>query len=234
MAWGPLERTPEQCAILDRLLAIRGPGVAFLDLDGCLIDNRSRQVTILRRYGSRHDRPELYRVSVEHFTDWTLPHTLRNAGLEGFEPWFDDLHAFWRRCFFSEEDLVLDHAMPGAVQFVRQLVENGLSIVYLTARDHPVRDGTLRSLELLGFPVERTILQTLDDLSREFHTYKRDAALTYAHLGEALVFLDNEPSIVNAYRETFPDAMTVFVDTDRSPKPVEPHPDLPVIRGFCR
>ena len=232
MAWAPLERSAAQSAALDRCRALSAPGVAFLDLDGCLIDNRPRQVGILRRYAARHGTDELYKVRVEHFQSWTLSVTLRSAGVQAFDGYYDDLMRFWTDAFFSSEDLYLDEAMPGAVRFVRDLQGRGLKVVYLTARDHTVHDGTWESLGRFGFPLDGALLHTLDDLSREFHSYKRQAALSLAHLGPPALFMDNEPSIVNTYRETFPDALTIFVDTDRSPRPDQPHPELPVIRGF--
>ncbi len=232
MAWGTMDRSAGQTAVLERCRALRGPGVAFLDLDGCLIDNRPRQVAIVRRYAARNGRDELFAVRAEHFEDWKLPHTLANAGLQNVRPWFEDLLQFWTEAFFSNEDLYLDEALPGAVAFVRSLQARGLQIVYLTARDHTVREGTWESLGRFGFPQDGAMLHTLDDLSREFHSYKRQAALSLAHLGRPLLFMDNEPSIVNAYRDTFPDALVVFVDTDRSPRPDVPHQALPSIRGF--
>jgi len=46
--------------------------------------------------------------------------------------------------------------------------------------------------------------------------------------------LDNEPANVNKFHDRHPDAQVVFVETDHSPRPDEPHSDLQWLRGFLR
>ena len=67
----PLFASAEQDALLDRIVATAVPGsVGVFDLDGCLFDNRPRQIRILRELASRESLPELYRVEARHFRDW--------------------------------------------------------------------------------------------------------------------------------------------------------------------
>ena len=64
--------------------------------------------------------------------------------------------------------------------------------------------------------------------------FKREALATIRLLGEVVVLADNEPVNVNVFREECPDALTVWVQTDHSPRPIGAHPDIPGIRGFVR
>jgi hypothetical protein len=43
---------------------------------------------------------------------------------------------------------------------------------------------------------------------------------------------DNEPTHVNAYKSSFPEARVVHLDTDHSGRPVEVRPDVPSIVDF--
>ena len=72
----------------------------------------------------------------------------------------------------------------------------------------------------------------------EIHTddteFMNTALNRIAELGQPVLFLDNEPSNVNRFRERHPEALVVFVETDHSPKPDEPHPEIPWLRNFSR
>jgi len=43
---------------------------------------------------------------------------------------------------------------------------------------------------------------------------------------------DNEPTHVNAYKRSFPEAAVVHLDTDHSRRPVEVLPEIPSIHDF--
>lgn len=238
----PLHTSVAQDAVLDRILdraraAGRG-GVGVFDLDGCLFDNRRRQVRILRELASQTGWHALYRVRPEHITDWDLRATLTRAGVpEAFlDAHFRVVRGHWFRCFFRSEYCVHDHAMPGAAALVRECARLGLAVVYLTARHEEMRAGTEQALRDFGFPTgrPRTALLLKPTFYGDDIAYKDEMAEAARTWGEPVLFLDNEPRNVNLYRERFPEALTVFVDTDHSPDPTEPHPELPRIRGFLR
>jgi len=81
--YAPFESSPGQDALLDQIIAhattAGSNGVGVFDLDGCLFDTRPRQVKIIREYASIHDALDLYCIREEHFTDWSLATTMRNA-----------------------------------------------------------------------------------------------------------------------------------------------------------
>ncbi|MCK6504825.1 hypothetical protein L6R53_15715 [Myxococcota bacterium] len=237
--YAPFATSPEQDAVLDRLRARPRPGdVAVLDLDGCLFDNRWRQVQILQEYAGHRDLPELYGVRVEHFRDWSLSRTLLQAGVDPdrVHALRDDLRAFWAERFFDGDYVGLDHPMPGAVRLVRALLGAGAHPVYLTGRDRGMHDGTARALARCGFPApgEAATLLTKPDPAVADEAWKADALGQVCAMGTPTVFLDNEPVNVNLFHDRFPAALVVFVSTDHSFRPDRPHPALPAIRGFLR
>jgi hypothetical protein len=63
-------------------------------------------------------------------------------------------------------------------------------------------------------------------------TFKEGALAAIAELGRVVLYLDNEPANVNVFKRVHPEALVVFVETDHSPRPDEPHPDLPWLRSF--
>ncbi len=237
--YAPYASSAEQDAVLDAILSRPRPGdQVVLDLDGCLFDNRWRQVQIIHEYAGVRGCPELYAVQAEHFADWHLDRTLAKAGLgaDRVAALHADLRRFWAERFFSGEYVCLDRPMPGAVRLVRQLADAGVGIVYLTGRDHRMHQGSVLSLRRAGFPTpsSRATLLTKPTEGLTDEEWKAVALERIKRFGRAVVSIDNEPSNVNRFHRELPDALVVFVATDHSPLPVEPHPDLPVIRGFLR
>jgi hypothetical protein len=240
--YDPLGYSEEGAALLAWIEArarAAGPGhVVVLDLDGCLFDTRPRQVQIFRELAAREGYDPLYRVGTEHFVDWSLRTTLTNAGLDAH--WIEAHHApiraWWERHFFTSEYVLFDHAMPGAAALVRAIHAAGVHCVYLTGRDEGMRAGTEIALSRHGFPfgVPGTTLLVKPDPAIDDTTFKGQALEIVAALGTVIVYLDNEPSNVNLFRRHHPEALVVFVETDHSPRPVEPDPTIPWLRSFLR
>jgi hypothetical protein len=240
--YAPLAWTEEGAALVTRIETIArttGSGhVAVFDLDGCLFDTRPRQVQIFRELAARSGYDPLYLVSTDHFRDWSLKNTLASAGVatEWIELHHATVRAWWERHFFTSDYVLFDHAMPGAATMVRGVHEAGVHCVYLTGRDIGMRAGTEESLRRHGFPfdVPGTTLLVKPDFTTDDTTFKERALEHVTAIGQVVLYLDNEPSNVNLFRRRHPDALVVFVETDHSPKPVEPDPEIPWLRSFLR
>jgi FMN phosphatase YigB (HAD superfamily) len=210
--------------------------VAGFDLDGCLFDTRPRQVHIFRELASQRDLDALYRVGPEHFRDWSLDATMQRAGLD--PDWItahsDEVRRFWFERFFHDDYMTLDHALPGGPGFVRACRDAGALIVYLTGRDIKMRAGTETALRRFGFPYDhdRALLITKPHFDMDDTLFKESALERIATLGNVATYFDNEPANVNLFHARHPEARVVFVETDHSPKPIEPDPDIPWIQSF--
>jgi hypothetical protein len=240
--YSPFETSPEQDALLDEIVSHAGTtgaqGVGVFDLDGCLFDTRPRQVHIFREFASQTGALDLYAVKAESFKDWDLGNTLRNAGIgeSRISEVVEDLKKFWFDRFFTSAYVRFDHAMPGAVDLVKRCRETGMKIVYLTGRDETMRAGTETALKGFGFPLDggECRLMVKPDFKTDDTEFKDAALKVIAGMGEPVLFLDNEPANVNKFLQRHPEAKVVFVETDHSPRPDEPHPSLPWLRSFSR
>jgi hypothetical protein len=240
--YSPFENSSEQDALLDRMIARAAQegtaGVGVFDLDGCLFDTRPRQVHIIREFASQHDALDIYAVQVEHFKDWDLGNTLRNMGVieSRIAEVIDDLKKFWFERFFTSRYVNFDHAMPGAVDLVQKCRATGMKIVYLTGRDETMRKGTEESLRGFGFPLDGgdCRLMVKPTFEMDDTLFKDEALQVISGMGRPVLFLDNEPSNVNKFMNRHPDSLVVFVETDHSAKPDEPHSSLPWLRSFSR
>lgn len=237
--YAPMEVSAEQDAALDAAVALAGPGaVVVLDLDGCLFDSRPRIIHLLRELAGRPGFLELYAVEPQHFVDWDLRATLLRAGVEAEraaalavegQAWFNE-H------FFRSERVLHDHALPGAPPFVWSLYQAGATVVYLTGRHEDMRPGTERALAGAGFPWARPRVHLLmkPDARTDDTQFKAEALREVRLWGPPRVFFDNEPANVNLFAAAHPEALVVFVETDHSPRPDQPAPGLPWVRGFLR
>lgn len=237
----PLHRSAEQSALLARVVAFaeaNAGAVGVFDLDGCVFDTRPRQIHIFRELASARGWPELYAVTPEHFVDWDHARTLRNAGIEAgrVAELLPAVREAFYQSFFKGEYVLHDHAMPGAAQLVWACYRAGLVIVYLTGRHEDMRAHTEIALGRFGFPWARprTHLLVKPDFSTSDLAFKGEALREVGLLGRPALFLDNEPANINLFHAAHPEALCVWVETDHSPRPDEPHPEIPGLRGFLR
>jgi hypothetical protein len=239
--YAPLSDTAESRDLVERIVAharrVGAGHVAGFDLDGCLFDTRPRQVHIFRELSSLRGWPWLAEVRAEHFRDWSLRNTMREAGIAEAKiaAHYEEVRDYWHRCFFRGAYVLHDHAMPGAAELVRAVIDAGLEVVYLTGRDTPgMRTGTEEALRRFGFPYDRpgATLLTKPTFEMDDTAFKKSAIEEIGRLGKVAIYMDNEPANVNLFASHFPSALVVFVETDHSPKPDVPGHGIPWLRSF--
>lgn len=240
MPYQPERTSPEQDRVLTRILRHAsglGPdAVAVFDLDGCLFDNRPRQVAVFHDFARALGAPELLAVQEQHILDWSLAGAMRQAGVSEdrvqelrrpFTDWF-------REHFFSGRHVGLDRAMPGAVRLVDSVVAQGVAPVFLTGRIGPMRASTERALRRAGFPLrpDASNLLVKPDHGVSDTDFKQSALRRIRTMGRPGLFLDNEPGNLNMFIAQHPDALVVWLRTDHSPKAPPVHERALGIDGF--
>ena len=198
--------------------------LVVLDLDGTLYNGNPRTLRILQEFAHQHARryPELAReidrLSVADLA-YRVRDTLTGAGVR--DPGaIAAVEAFWFERFFTNEYVVYDLPTPGAVEFVRAIHAAGAVPTYLTGRDAPnMLMGTVRSLQRDGFPVGTvdTRLVLKDAFETPDEPYKRSIIKHLQATGEVVGVFDNEPGLCNLFREAFPEAVVVWLDTVCAP-----------------
>lgn len=230
----PVDQPAILLAALARARAAGPAGIAALDLDSTLLDNRPRQAAILRDYGRAAGVPALRGAGPQHFTSWDLSQALRNAGLveEEARRHAGLFRAFWDERFFTNRYCELDVPVPGAPEFVRALARTGIRIVYVTGRPATMRPGTLHVLRAFGFPRPdggRVVLLMKPGDALRDDAWKAIAREEVEGRGTPVLALDNEPAHVNAYARAWPRALAIHVDTDHSGRPVAVDPSVPSV-----
>jgi hypothetical protein len=208
--------------VLDEVLArVRdeagdGDGVApivVFDLDDTLFDTRWRTRSTLRDFGDQYGDDRLSSLAVDDVR-WDLADTLRAAGLSAAEVRGSEGRAAesFERPHLS--DYELDHAFPGAVDFVKAVQAAGGRVAYVTGRSDSRRQVSEDVLARAGFPVQGTLRYFRPASSASIPAYKgrvtRDELPRY---GVVVACIDNEPANCNAFRYAAPRAVQVFFDS---------------------
>ncbi|MFK7930553.1 MAG: hypothetical protein AB8H79_20365 [Myxococcota bacterium] len=213
-------------------------GVVALDLDGCLFDNRHRQVRIARVWADQSDDVRLSKLSIDDFQDWSFLNTLAGLGIDPAEAnrIFEAFQPFWVQAFFSDDYVCHDLPAPGASRFARDVAATGARVTYLTGRGHAQRPSTLDNLRRYGFPIddEGVALMTKPSEQMGDAEWKRMGFAALSLESQVVGFVDNEPIHVRYAAETFPDAAVVWTQTDHSPGAEPPGESVLRIRGFLR
>lgn len=232
-------RTPDEVLseLSERVKALHQEGIRFpvivYDLDATLFDNRPRVLKILENTLAQPEAEKLpaevvaavRRIQREGL-QYRLTDTLQAHGVTDPDllTWFQ---GEWHKRFFTNEYVVYDEPMAGAVEFVNRLHGLGSCSVYLTGRDTPgMRTGTLTSLSKWGFPEPdggTCHLITKPTFEQPDPEFKQDAIEQIRGLGTVAGVFDNEPKPLNVVARAFPEALIYFLDTMHSPdiEPVE-------------
>ncbi len=238
-AFGSRVVAAEQTRILRRALEALRPNrpAAAFDLDSTLLMNQVRQARIIREFGEAHGDPRLARCPPEAIVSWDLRDSARFCGLsvDESEKVYPGLKDFWRERFFTSAYCRDDLPVAGASDYLSRVLERGGEILYITGRHQEMGDGTVESFRRAGFPlpdggrVQLWLKPAPADDDDRWKEICHDRLLSLR--GIACAF-DNEPTHVNAYKRSFPDAAIVHLDTDHSRRPVDVLPSIPSIADF--
>ncbi len=213
--------------LIDKVQAALAAGhepLVVLDLDGTLYNNTPRTLRILQEFAHLHGRrlPDFLRV-VDRLPAGSLKYrvadTLAAAGIKD-EALVEEVERFWFERFFTNDYVLHDLPVAGAVEFVRALYERGAVPVYLTGRDAPnMLLGTVKALQRDGFPVGTVDTHVIlkDKFERRDEEYKRSVVEHLRRVGAVVGVFDNEPGLCNLFQEAFPEATVVWLDTSHAP-----------------
>jgi hypothetical protein len=229
----PLQQTRVLRAALE---AVSGRPAAF-DLDSTILSNRPRQARIVREYGALRGDARLLACPPEAVVSWDLGDTLRLCGVGRDEigALVPALREFWKERFFTSEYCRDDLPVAGARDYLHAVLGRGGEILYVTGRHEGMRDGTLDAFRHAGFPLPRgkdVQLWMKPKPDDDDDAWKESCHARLKEMRGLAAAFDNEPTHVNAYKRSFPDAQVVHLDTDHSRRPVEVLPDIPSIHDF--
>ncbi len=199
------------------------PMVIF-DVDGTLLDNRTRIQKILVEYADaelKKARPDeakkIREISVDSI-EYRVADTLKGIGIDD-SGIINNAMVFWGERFFTDAYLGYDVPTAGAVDFVRTLYSSGAKIVYLTGRDTERQLlGTVRALREHGFPIgiQGTELIMKPTPQTQNAMFKQRVTNYLRHYGKVVATFDNEPGNINVYRRAFGKALCVLFQASHS------------------
>ena len=239
LPFGARAQRAEQDRILRSALSAIGRGrpAAAFDIDSTILVNKARQARIVREYGRLRGDRRLAACPPEAVISWDLRDTLRLCGLveQEIAGIVKNLGVFWRERFFTSEYCKDDFPVAGARDYLRAVKAAGGEILYITGRIPEMEQGTLESFERAGFPLpdgKSVQLWLKPKLADDDDGWKETCHARLKDLRGLACAFDNEPTHVNAYKRSFPEAQVVHLDTDHSRRPVDVAPDVPSVLDF--
>ena len=215
--------------------------VVIFDLDDTLINTRERNLRILRDLAAEPATLSRFPAAAERLAEigprnirYLLKDTLATLQLTD-EAFVEAANNYWLAHFFTNAYCAHDRPNPGAARYVRWLVNEGATVVYLTGRDTPrMGKGTASNLRELGFPIDgpKAILMMKPSAQGDDLAFKISRFQTIAQLGVVVAAFENEPANINAFQTGYPDALMIFLDTIHSPKPDTPNSMVHWVRDF--
>lgn len=201
-----------------------------LDIDSTLVQTHKRNEAILRRFAkdSSHSSSHLFEQAECFPFEYGYYQALARLGITD-EILKQEVSTYWRQHFFSNNYLHHDLPHYGAVDFVDWLNQKYIPHVYLTGRPKPLMwEGTLSTLNSLGFPVREDILHLKPQPNDVDELFKSQKMAELKKNFSQIVFIDNEPRVLNQIDRDHPEMNLVFVDTCHSPNVVPPSSALKI------
>lgn len=197
--------------------------MVLFDLDGTLYDNRPRTMRIVHAFAAQlppSHAQDAQRIRGMNYREleYRLDESLQPLGVSASV--IEQVEAAWRARFFTDAACSDDIPVAGSVHYVRRCLDLGATVVYLTGRDIPgMLLGTSRTLRDDGFPigVPRVELVMKPSFEEGDVAFKERLLPSLDELGRVVASFDNEPANCNLFRRRWPEAFTVFLDTQRAP-----------------
>jgi hypothetical protein len=125
----------------------------------------------------------------------------------------------WHYWFFHSHFLTEDRLIPGAVEFVTRIKNQGADLMYLTGRDQGrMLDGTLASLKHWKFPVtgDDVAVRLKPEPCMDDAKFKLSVLEKMAGFYTKIYLFENEPVNLNLIKKYLPEVQLVFIDTVHS------------------
>ena len=141
----------------------------------------------------------------------------------------DDTLVHWKKV---DGVKVSSSPMPGAREYVRQLVDAGARVVYLTGRSEEMRGETRQVLRSLGVPLgsRHPLLMNSLPRGRPIVEAKAAARSHIAALGTPVALFDNDLANTRMFRRQYPGARVFRVAGHSSTRDPEPQRGLDGVR----
>ena len=211
---------------LHQLIKLVTPqSLIVLDIDSTLVQTHKRNEAILRRFAqnSNHPSSHLFKQAECFPFEYGYMQALHRLGVFANEALKLEVSKFWRTHFFSNDYLHCDLPHDGAQDFVERLNQKWIPHVYLTGRPRPLMwEGTLKALQKLNFPVTADNLHLKPQAQDVDEIFKSQKMAELKKGFSKVIFIDNEPKVLNQIDRDHPDVVLVFVDTCHSPNVVPP------------
>lgn len=202
--------------------------IVIVDLDDTLLDRRPRIMKVLADL-IMDQNPEIpltddVRMKIAEIKPRTmnldLKQTLTDVGVTD-ETMINWLLTEFKKKEASDQYIMFDLPLPGSVDFIKDLSTAGATTMYLGGlRDmNKSKFGTERSISMYELPAPRGEVGALfmsEEAIEDDLPFKKQLLDPIGEAGEVVIVFDNEPAACNLFKQRFPDAEVVLVDTFRS------------------
>lgn len=226
--------------------------ILLFDLDDTLLSTRNRRLRVINNFIAQEEIRLAYPKEVAKIIEasdefnfgysYHIKDTMRSIGITN-EKFIKDISVFFDERFFDNKYLLADKPLYGAVRYIKEAVKRGAKVIYFTGRWEEMRPGTLANLKKNGFPLsqesENVLLVMKPDKNMKDSEFKEAKINEFKKMGKVIGGFENEPKNANIFKEHFPDATIILVDTIHSgakdPQtgtPIEPVEEIQLVSSL--
>lgn len=217
--------------------------IVVFDLDDTLLDTKPRRLRVLTDFLNLPDTVKNFPAEVARIRPLLSVSIIEKGWQKTLQPlgiknknFMQKLSRFSRKHLMSYQYLSRDVAIPGAVNFVRTVLNSGGMVVYITARFGYLNNATMTALRDCGFPLpdgKMVYLYMNPGTYQNTVEYKSAILDMVDEMGCVAGGFENEPENINLFKRKYPSARMMFLHTLHSgPEPPEVLPGIPFITDY--
>lgn len=199
----------------------------IIDLDGTIVDYSLRTYKIFMEAADSLNLPDNLKREIVNSNPDDFHYYPESSLIEmGFKKGdlLTRMIKFWESNFLSNRFLHLDKPLERVREFVKNILNMGINIVYLTGRDDEnMGEGTIDWLRRFHFLTDdrktNLLMKTDIRLTNVQAKIAGCESIKSKKLGQPALIIDNEPGELEAVWRRFPDAIGVLMDTPNSGRP---------------
>jgi hypothetical protein len=219
------------------------PQKVIFDLDSTLFDVSPRITEIMRAFARDPqmqirfpNETKVLAIMEPHVNDYGIRRTLQRYNFEHPHPEFSQtIMEYWKLHFFGNHFLHFDLPYPGAIEFVKDIANEGAEIFYLTGRDIPrMLTGTVNQIKQHDLPLRDDLSNLIlkPETGASDTLFKNDFFLKMDRSEAPVWFFENEPANIYIVYKNCPHIKIIFVETVHSESLPPPGAEIPKITSF--
>jgi hypothetical protein len=188
--------------LIEILKKMRKPNILqyiIIDIDDTIMDTTKRKEKIYKELKIFYDLPDLSPIELKK--SYNIIDLLKNKKID--KDLLLKVNKTFFKYFLSNEYLGNDRQFPGVSKFIKNILEIGFHVIYLTGRHLDMLKGTIESFRSNNIPINDRYIELImkNDLYQPDIVFKMNFIDKFDKKDDIICIIDNDSETCNELRK---------------------------------